>query len=192
MNGIIFCVCSTSAIPVPPIVLKWCRKERKKMQVKKESQHNQSRWWIWSRDAAKGLLMCYLLLHQKARGKPDLKVKYLWARGMSSNKEQGDLFWTLTHQATQNGMMIKHGLLKSGIWWIDGSWNRTICCIRTAHGQIHCWKRQYGFWHRRRIKHVVFIQIILAQGEWSSAKDTGPILKDATQVSNKHFLICEG
>ena len=52
MNGIIFCVCSTLAISVLPIVLKWCRKERKKMQVKKESQQNQSRWWIWSRDAA--------------------------------------------------------------------------------------------------------------------------------------------
>ena len=42
MNGIIFCVCSTSAISVPPIVLKWCRKEHKKMQVKKESQQNRS------------------------------------------------------------------------------------------------------------------------------------------------------
>ena len=52
MNGIIFCVCSTLAFSVLPIVLKWCRKERKKMQVKKESQQNQSRWWIWSRDAA--------------------------------------------------------------------------------------------------------------------------------------------
>ena len=33
MNGIIFCVCSTSAISVPSIVLKRCRKEHKKMQV---------------------------------------------------------------------------------------------------------------------------------------------------------------
>ena len=32
MNGIIFCVCSTSAISVPSIVLKRCRKKRKKMQ----------------------------------------------------------------------------------------------------------------------------------------------------------------
>ena len=43
MSGTIFCVCSTLAISVPPIVLKRCRKERKKMQVKKESQQNQSR-----------------------------------------------------------------------------------------------------------------------------------------------------
>ena len=36
------------------------------MQVKKESHQNQSRWWIWSRDAAKGILTWYFLLHQKA------------------------------------------------------------------------------------------------------------------------------
>ena len=89
MNGIIFCVCSKSAISVPPIVLKWCRKERKKMHVKKESQQNRSRWWIWSRDATQGILKCLPRLHQKARGKPDLKVNYLWARGMSSKQERG-------------------------------------------------------------------------------------------------------
>ena len=52
MNGIIFCVCSTSAISVLQIVLKRCWQERKKIQVKKESQQNRTRWWIWSRDAA--------------------------------------------------------------------------------------------------------------------------------------------
>ena len=83
MNGIIFCVCSTLAISVLPIVLKWCRKEHKKMQVKKQSQQYQSRWWIWSRDAAKGILMCLPLLHHKARWKPDMKVKYFWACWMS-------------------------------------------------------------------------------------------------------------
>ena len=79
----------TLAISVLPIVLKWCRKERKKMQVKKESQQNRIRWWIWSRDAAKGILTCLPLLHHKARGKPDMKVKYLWARGLSSIEERG-------------------------------------------------------------------------------------------------------
>ena len=47
MNGIIFCVCSTSAISFPSIVLKRCRKEQKKMQVKKESRQK-----IWSHDTA--------------------------------------------------------------------------------------------------------------------------------------------
>ena len=45
-SGIIFCVCSTLAISVLPLVLKWCQKEHKKNQVKKESQQNQSWWWI--------------------------------------------------------------------------------------------------------------------------------------------------
>ena len=57
--------------------------------------------------------MCYLLLHQKARGKPDMKVNFLRARQLSSITEQGDLLKTLTHQAAQNGMLIKLGL-KSG------------------------------------------------------------------------------
>ena len=105
---------STLAISVPSIVLKWCRKERKKKQVKKESQQNRSRWWIWSRDAAKGLLTCLLLLHQKARWTPDMKVNYLWAHVMSSKQGRGDPLYTHTHQATQNGTLIRLGLLKSG------------------------------------------------------------------------------
>ena len=103
MNGIIFCVCSTSAISVPPVVLKWCRKERRKMQVKKESQQNRSRWWIWSRDTAQGIRTCLLRLHRKARRKP-----------MSSNQGRGELWWALGHQTTQNGTLTQSGLLKNG------------------------------------------------------------------------------
>ena len=83
------------------IVLKRCRKEHKKMQVKKESQQNQSRWWMLSRDTAWGIRTCLLRLHKKAWWKRDLKVKYLSARGMSSNQEQGDLWWALAHQITE-------------------------------------------------------------------------------------------
>ena len=35
MNGIIFCVCLTLAISVLPVVLKWCRKERKRFRWRK-------------------------------------------------------------------------------------------------------------------------------------------------------------
>ena len=78
------CIFSTLAISVLQIVLKWCRKEHRKIQVKKESQQSQNRWWIWFRDTAKRLLMCYLLLLQKARRKPDTRVKILWVRKLSS------------------------------------------------------------------------------------------------------------
>ena len=44
------------------------------------------------RDAAKGLHQLYHLLHHEARWKPDMKVKYLWASGLSSSQERGDKF----------------------------------------------------------------------------------------------------
>ena len=85
-NGIIFCVCSTLATSVLQFVLKWWRKERKKKQVKKESQQSRDQWWIWLREAMKGLYQRSLLLHQKVRGKPNMKVKLLWVRKMRSIK----------------------------------------------------------------------------------------------------------
>ena len=94
MNGIIFCVCLTLAISILQNVLRWCRKERKKIQGKKESQQNRNQWWIWSRDAAKPLLSCYLLLHLKARGKPDTKVNLFWACKLRSTIEREDPLWT--------------------------------------------------------------------------------------------------
>ena len=48
-----------------------------------------------------------VLASTKARWKPNMKVKYLWARGMSSSQEREDLQWTLIH-------LTKSGLLKSG------------------------------------------------------------------------------
>ena len=49
----------------------------------------------------------------ESQGKPDVKVNYLRAHGMSSIKEQGDLFWTLSHQITQSRMLTRIGLLKN-------------------------------------------------------------------------------
>ena len=110
----------TTVTWILPNVLKWCQKEHQKMQVKKESQQNRSRWWIWSRDAAKGILTCLLLLHQKARGKPDMKFKTSELVDWAASKKRWDLSRTLTHQATQSGMLTKNGLLKSGnlIEWL--------------------------------------------------------------------------
>ena len=76
----------TLAISVLQSVLKWCRKEHNKKQVKRESQRSQGQRWIWSRDAAKGLLMCYFLLHPKARWRPDMIVNFFWAREVSEWK----------------------------------------------------------------------------------------------------------
>ena len=178
MNGIIFCVCSTSAISVPPIVLKWCRKERKKMQVKKESR------WIWSRDAAQGIRTCLPSTASESLGKNLIwKSKYFRGPGMSSNQERRDMWWALAHQTTQNGTLTISGLLKSGdpvkCWkqerwdpWVD---NQPVCSLSTQTSLHRL--RWFGLFHRHRIRPFAQIKITLAQGEWSSAKDVRPIFK---------------
>ena len=54
-----------------------------------------------------------------------MKVNYLSARGMSSNQEPGNLSWAPAHQTTQNGILTKSGLLKSG-------------------NLMKCWKQERG------------------------------------------------
>ena len=41
-------------------------------------------------------------------------ARYLWVRGMSSNQERWDVWWALVHQTTQNRILTRSGLLKSG------------------------------------------------------------------------------
>ena len=132
-----FCVCQTLATTVLQFVLKWCQKERKKNQVKKESQQSQDQWWIW----LQGLPQLCHLLHQKARGREVIKVKVLWvcklrnmierwnrcwpwhksrARGTTSDLLKARTQKGHTQQATQDGTMTKLGLLKNGKqmnWW---------------------------------------------------------------------------
>ena len=48
---------------------------------------------------------------------PKIQIKYIDTKNQPADIltiERGDLFQTLTHQATQNGMLIRLGLLKSG------------------------------------------------------------------------------
>ena len=100
-------------------------KERKKIfRWRRVSQKNRSRWWIWSRDAAKGLLTCLLLLHDKARGKPNTKVNYFWARGMSSNQERRDLWMNnqpICSPTTQTSLS-----LMTMIWTLTPPQNQTF------------------------------------------------------------------
>ena len=68
--------------------------------MKKESQQNQSRWWIWYHNAVWGIRTCLPRLRRKARRKPNLKVRtYLWARWMSSTQERRDPYETDHHPA---------------------------------------------------------------------------------------------
>ena len=105
--------------------------------MEKGSQPSRNQWWVWSRDAVKGLHQRHLLVHQKARGKPDTKVKILWVRKLRSKIEREDPLKAHTHQATRNGTFMKFGLLKSGNlmmnWWTTEWWSPVVWPQGGAH-----------------------------------------------------------
>ena len=72
-----------------------------------------------------------------------------------------------------NTCLLKSGNLMN--WWTIK--RREPMRTHTAHGPIRYWTRWDEFLRRSRIRIVVRIQIILAQGEWSSAKEANTILK---------------
>ena len=180
--------------------------------MKKESQRSQDQRWVWLREAAKGLHQLYHLLHQKAQGKPDKKVKVLWVRKLRCTMERWNMSFAVTpvtsatdslekhtHQATQNGILIKLGLLKGGNlmnWWMIERGDLLFALkeertrlkpVSLVNTRTSFWKKMkitietrsastFRHWRRRsRIRFVLRIQITLAQGEWSGAKKTKTI-----------------
>ena len=120
-----------------------------------------------------------------------MKVNYLWARGMSSIKEQGDLLKTLAHQATQSGMLTRIGLLKSGNlmnWWKLEQ--RDLFCSRGTRTDLlfvddddmdsNTVEESEMPLKSRSFLHRVNDQVRKMQNQSSI---------DATQDSNKHSLI---
>ena len=116
MNGIIFCVCLTLAIAVLPIVLKRCRKERKKMQVEKES-------------TAKSKPMMNLVSRYRVRDpnvlastaseSPSKTESESQEVPLSSWDEQQPrtgrpVMGSISTKTSQNGTLTTSGLLKSG------------------------------------------------------------------------------
>ena len=72
MDGIIFCVCSTSAISALLLTPLQLQNELNKNQEKNVSQQDRDLWWIWPRGC---LRSCLLQLHQ-SRGwlRMDIKI----------------------------------------------------------------------------------------------------------------------
>ena len=132
MNGIFFCVCLTFAISVPQIVLKWCRKERKKIQVKK---------WV----TAKSKPMMNLVLRCSERTLDVLastasespeKTRHECQLLLRSWNEQQPRTERLVEDAYSSSYLLikllrlecwrKMVFSRMEIWWIDGSKNREI------------------------------------------------------------------
>ena len=185
-NRIIFCVCSTLAISVPPIVLKRCRKEHKKMQMK--TSHSKIK-----ADDEFGLA-----IHRKG----SKRACFDCIRKPGENKNwKSNTSELVECAATKNGetcdgrQLIR--LLRMGhwreavfsrveIWWNVGSKNgetRGWTTVHPAHRQVCHWWRWYGLWHRHRIEPFAKVTVILAQGEWSIAKDIGPLFRRQCKMS---------
>ena len=86
---------------------------------------------------------------------------------------------------------------KVKIWWSAG--NKTVKIVNerptgllTQHtDRLIVDDDDMDSEHRRRVRHVVKIQIFLAPGEWSSAKDVGPILKRCNTNQQQTFFNME-
>ena len=129
---------------------------------------------------------------RKHRGKPDTKAKLLWVRKVRSTIERRDPLYAHTHQATQKGILIKLGLLKSGNlmnWWDDRTERPTVCSQLTDQFVIE--NDETNSYTECRIRIVVRIQIILAQGAWWSAKEAKAILKRCNKRQRQTFCDME-
>ena len=68
------------------------------------------------------------------------------------------------------------------IWWNVGSKNG-----ETRVWQV-CHRWWYGLWHRHRIEPFAKVKVILAQAEWSIAKDIGPFFKRCNARHRQTFF----
>ena len=173
-------VCLTMAISVLQIVLKWFRKERNKMQVKKVTAKPKPTMNLFSRYSVRDPNVLASTSSESAEKTIYESQKYIWARGMNSNQECGDLWWALVHQPTENGTLRKSGFSRVDIWWNVGLKNgetRGWATVHPAHRQVCHWWRWYGRWHHHRIRLFAEVTVILVHGEWQTAKDIAPFLK---------------
>ena len=121
MNGNIFCVCLNishfSSTECSEVMSKrtqkrfrW-RKGHSKIETDDEFGLAMQRKDSWR---------ATLLLHQKARRKPDTKVYLLWACKLRSILERGDPLYT--HTSSYSEWNVDKNLVFSrvDIWWIDG------------------------------------------------------------------------
>ena len=117
-----------------------------------------------------------------------------WAASKNGETCNGRLFikLLLTREYWRKMVFSSGNLLKC---WKPERWdlwvNNQPIYLFTAHRQVCHWWRWYGLQHRHRIRPFVKVTIILAQGEWSSAKDAGPTFKKM-QCKTLRNTLCFG
>ena len=110
MSGIICCVCSTLAIPFLPIVLKWCRKERKKYSGEE-------------RVAAKSKPMMNLVSRSSERT-PDLLASTASESPVKTRYESKLSLSSWTEQHLRTGRLVMDAYSSSySLWNADKNWS---------------------------------------------------------------------
>ena len=134
-----------------------------------------------------------VLKHQKAWGKPDMKVNFLWACKLSSNVERCDPLYTLTHQATQNGTLIKLGLPKSGDlmnWWKIEK-GRPVGNRTQQTDRLIVENDKMNSYTDAQSEMSLESRSFLHKGKWSSAKEAESILKRCNKRQRQTFCDME-
>ena len=136
------------------------------------------------KDSRRAIFYCIRKLGEKPDKKRRISSELCKLR---STIERWDPLYAHTHQATQNGMLIKLGLLKSGNlmnWWKIERERSVVCSQHTDQFIVE--NDKTNSYTEAEIRIVGRIQIILAQGEWSSAKEARTILKrcNTRQLTN--------
>ena len=109
MNGTIFCVCSILAISVLQFVLKWCRKERKKIQEK--------------RVTAKSKTMMNLVSRCSERNPEVLASVHQKSKGETRNESQMPLSSWNEQQARTDRLVMDASWSNYSEWHIDEKWS---------------------------------------------------------------------
>ena len=126
------CFCWPAAISVLQFVLKRCRKERKKIQVKKESQQNRSRWWVW----LQGLPQLCHLRHPKAWGRKVMEIRFPGLRKLRKRIERGNPLWAAIkyhEQSTVSSFSARYSKWDDNQAWSSQEWKTDISmCDRSG------------------------------------------------------------
>ena len=167
MNGIIFCVCSTSAIFSSINSLK---------AMSKRTQEDASE----ERVTAKSKPMMNLVSRYSVRD-PNVLASESRVKTKSESQNVPLSSFNVLQTSTVRPVL---GASSSNYseWNIDAQWSSqewksgemSGTSTGTPVDDKFCHRWRYGLWHRHRIEPFSKITIILEQCEWSIAKDAGP------------------
>ena len=134
-------------------------------------------------------LYCITMPEENQIWKSNTSELVAWAAS-----KNGDLLRTLTHQATQSGMLTKNGLFKSANlmkWWKsergDLLMNNHAVCSQITRTDLLLMTM---IWTLTPSQNQICRQDPdhSCKGEWSSAKDAGPILKRCNTRQQQTFF----